>query len=127
MKHETLIDPKMFGLMYQAVFGVPYTLEIVPPVVEVVTEADSIVGFMAGHWNYDGSFYIQYSGVVPEHRKKGYAHYLKELLDDKTDYVCVTENTNIGAMKTLLDLAFIPMGVRQGGKGECFIEWTRRS
>lgn len=126
MKSEPLTDPKMFSLMYEAVFGVPYTREKVPDVIEVATDDnESIIGFMSGFWNYDDSFYIQYSGVVPEYRNKGYSQYMKQMLKDGVTYICVTENDNVPAMRTLLTIGFVPFGIRYGGKRECFIEWRK--
>lgn len=128
MKHEAITDPKTFALMYEAVFGVPYTHVKVPEVIMMATDDnESVVGFMSGFWNYDDSFYIQYAGVVPEYRKKGYTQYIKEMLEDGINYICVTENDNVPAMTTLLKVGFIPIGMRQGGKREMFIEWARRN
>jgi ribosomal protein S18 acetylase RimI-like enzyme len=128
MKHETISDPKTFKLMYEAVFGVPYTHDKVPEIIMMATDDNSsVVGFMSGFWNYDDSFYIQYAGVVPEYRKKGYTQYLNQMLEDGINYICVTENDNVPAMTTLLKIGFIPIGIRQGGKRECFIEWARRA
>lgn len=128
MKHEAVTDRKTFTLMYEAVFGVPYQHDKIPEIVMMATDDNSsVVGFMSGFWNYDESFYIQYAGVTPEHRKNGYAQYLNEMLDDSINYICVTENDNVPAMTTLLKIGFIPIGMRQGGKRECFIEWARRA
>ena len=127
MKHETITDRETFALMYEAVFGVPYTKEKTPDVVMMASDDNSsVVGFLSGFWNYDDSFYIQYAGVVPEFRKKGYAQYLNQMLEDGINYICVTENDNVPAMTTLIKIGFIPIGMRYGGKRECFIEWARR-
>ena len=128
MKHESVHDLELFSKLDEAEFGVDCPSEKMPDLVEMATDDNgSIIGFIAGHWNYDDSFYIQFAGVVPEHRNNGYTAYLKQMLKSGVSYICVTENTNVAAMRTLLTIGFLPIGMRHGGQQECFIEWTRRA
>jgi hypothetical protein len=115
-----------FLALYREVFGADFTGDIIPPEITIARDADTneVVGFMAGHINFDGSFYIQSSGVLPKYREQGLSAHFKHLLMDHVSYICVTDNENVAAMRVLLAVGFKPMGMRQGKK-ELFIEWCK--
>jgi hypothetical protein len=114
------IYPKLF----KEVFG--KECRDIPEVVKVAkTKGGVTIGFLAGHWELDGTFYIEYSGVLPEFRNKGWVRYIKLMLDPCINYLTAVENTNIVTGKTLYSLGFIPIGSRYHDN-TFYIEWVRR-
>jgi hypothetical protein len=121
---DILNDRDVFAVLYKNVFGKEIGKH--PEVVYVGKTSDGVIGgFVAGHWEMGGTFFIEFAGVLPEFRNKGWLRYIKMLLDPCVEYMTMTENTNVTAMKTLLHTGFIPIGSRLWG-GTFFIEWVRR-
>ena len=122
---EDLKDHTKYLELHQKVFG-NITGITMPDIIYLCKTDDKITfGFVSGHRAYDNSFYIQYAGILPEFRKKGYIRYFKAMLEDNMDYMTATENTNVPAMKTLMAVGFLPIGGRYGGDLKYYVEWSR--
>ena len=110
MKVEILNNEEEYKRIHELVFN--RTDIRVPPVVIVGRNNDgNIVAFVSGFWNSDDSFYIQYSGVLPEYQKGGYLRYLVSIFDPHVTYDAAIENTNAIALKTALSVGFLPIGI----------------
>ena len=110
LKIEILEDGEEYKRLYHAVFNTPN--DDIPDVVFVVRHGDGCaVGFMAGFWNSDDHFYIQFSGVLPEFQKHGYSRYFGALLKDDITYDCIIRNDNVAALIIALRVGFIPIGM----------------
>lgn len=120
-------DYELFSKLYLDVFGTEYGDRKLPDVLYIgFLDDGEPAGFISGFWQYDKSFYIQFAGVVQKYRMKGLVKHFKQLLQEGITYICITENTNINAMKTLLLTGFVPFGGKFSG-GNYFVEWVRRS
>jgi ribosomal protein S18 acetylase RimI-like enzyme len=125
---ETLKDHNQYLDLHRQVFGDNIVNVTVPDIVQIVKKDDGeIIGFLSGYEAHDNSFYIQYAGILPEFRKKGFIRHFKSMLSDNTAYITATENTNITAMKTLMAVGFLPIGGRFGGDLKYYVEWARRA
>ena len=110
LKIEILEDGEEYKRLYHAVFNTPN--DDIPDVVFVVRHGDGCaVGFMAGFWNSDDHFYIQFSGVLPEFQKHGYSRYFSALLKDDITYDAVVRNDNVAALIIALRVGFIQIGM----------------
>ena len=108
MDIETLKDEAEYKKLHKRIFG---TTVDKPPVVYVGRKhSGDAVAFVAGFWNTDDHFYIQYAGVVPEHQRHGYIRYLSTILDHNVEYSMSVKNTNIQAIKIALSVGFVPVG-----------------
>ena len=121
---EILEDKELYSQLHYQVFGTNNGK--VPEVVYVAKTKDGVIGgFVAGHWEMTGIFYIEYAGALPEFRRKGWLRYIKMLLDPRISYLTVTEHTHTLIMKTLLSVGFIPVGSRYHDD-TFYIEWARQ-
>ena len=124
MKTCLLENKDLYPKLHKQVFGtddfkMPETVYIAK------TDDDVIFGFVSGNWNFDGSFYIEFAGILPEFRTKGYLRHLKSILIPNVNYITVTHQDNILAQKTLLSIGFKIIGCRCD-PGGFYIEWARR-
>lgn len=119
-------EKETYNHVYEDIFDMsPTSL----PAVIYIAETDNKepIGFVAGHTNFDGSFYIEYAGITKEFRRKGYIRYLNIILgkiDGNGHFLCATEHTNTMAMKILISIGFIPIGGRLSND-KYHIEWSR--
>lgn len=98
----------------------------IPEVVKYgITKDGEKTGFLAGHWELDGTFYIEYAGILPEYQKKGHLRYLKHIIDPCVNYLTAVENTNVMTGKILYSIGFIPVGSRYHDD-TFYIEWLKR-
>ena len=118
-----LKNKDLYPTLHRAVFG----KDVETPEVVIVHENErgAIVGFVSGHWELDGTFYIEFAGVLPMYQKKGYLRYIKKILDPCVNYLTAVENTNTVTGKTMYALGFIPIGSRYHDD-KFYIEWLRR-
>ena len=124
---EALNDHEKYLDLHRQVFGETQNVTV-PDIVKVIKKDNGdTIGFLSGYKAHDNSFYIQYAGIMPEFRKKGYIRHFKMMLNGNTDYITATENTNIPAMKTLMAVGFLPIGGRYGGDLKYYVEWARGS
>lgn len=124
---ETLKDHQEYLNLHYQVFGETQNITV-PDIVQIGRKDNGdTVGFLSGYTAHDNSFYIQYAGIMPEFRKKGYIRHFKLMLNDNTDYITATENTNTAAMKTLIAVGFLPIGGRYGSDLKYYVEWARGS
>ena len=122
---EILKDHAKYLELHYQVFGESKKVTI-PDIVQVIKKDNGdVVGFLSGYIAHDDSFYIQYAGIMPEFRKKGFIRHFKTMLDDNISYITATENTNTAAMKTLMVTGFLPIGGRYGGDLKYYVEWSR--
>ena len=122
---EDLKDKRHFLELHQQVFGVMKDI-ITPDIIKLIKKDNGdTVGFLSGYMAYDNSFYIQYAGIMPEFRNKGFIRHFKSMLEDNVSYITATENTNTAAMKTLMVTGFLPIGGRYGGDLKYYVEWSR--
>ena len=82
-------------------------------------------GFLAGHWELEDTFYIEYAGILPEFQKKGWVRYIKKLIDPCINYLTAVENTNVETGRILYAIGFIPIGCRYHDD-TFYIEWLKR-
>lgn len=123
MKHEVLVNADIYKTLHKQVFGSDDCK--IPEVVYIAkTDDDVIFGFISGNWNFDGSFYIEYAGILPEFQKKGYLRHFKKMLLPGVNYITVTHRDNVESQKTLLSMSFKIIGCRFDG--EFYVEWARR-
>jgi len=127
MKVEILKDHEKYLELHYQVFG--ETPNVTVPDIVYICKADNgdTFGFLSGYKAHDNSFYIQYAGIMPEYRNKGYVRYFKLMLNSNMSYITAVENSNIVAMKTLMSVGFLPIGGRYGGDLKYYVEWARRS
>jgi hypothetical protein len=112
MQIEILEDEGEYRRLYNAVFDTP--ISHIPDVIFICRHSDGrTVGFVAGFWNSDDSFYIQYSGVLPEFQGDGYTRYFDSMLRKDITYDCIIKNTNPKALIVALKVGFIPIGMTQ--------------
>ena len=98
----------------------------IPEVVEYgKTKDGEITGFLAGHWELTGTFYIEYAGILPEYQKKGWARYSRKLIDPCVNYLTAVKNTNVETGRILYAMGFIPIGCRHHDDS-FYIEWLKR-
>lgn len=103
-----------------------------PQIVDIVVNKNKIIGFASGMlWNKD-TWYSQFGGISRNFRNKGFGKKLYDfhleriqtLFDIK--YVTVRiENMNINAIKLILDIGFIAVGISES-HGKTYIQFTRR-
>ena len=123
MEMNILKDNDLYRSLHKTVFGTDDVK--VPEIVYLAKNNDNVTfGFISGHWNFDGSFYIEYAGILPEFQKKGYLRYLKQMLFPNVSYITATHNDNAIAQKALLTMGFRVIGCRYDG--QFFVEWARR-
>jgi len=96
--------------LYKEVFG--KDTDNNPSVVMAVPNGDGFSCYMAGYWTNPRQFYIQDAGVLPEYRLKGYLKHFVKLMEQFKDiqFLAMTDNQNVAAMKTLLMTNFKPIG-----------------
>ena len=110
LKIENLEDQEEYKRIHGTVFNEP--IHDIPKVVVVGrNESGSIVGFVSGFWLSHDSFYIQYSGIMPEFQGNGYSAQLSQILHENITYNLAIRNDNTAAFITTLKLGFIPIGV----------------
>lgn len=120
---EILKDRNIYPKLHESVFGAGDVKA--PEVVYIAKNEDGLIfGFMSGNWNFDGSFFIEYAGILPDFRKKGYLRYLKDMLLPQVNYLTTTHNENKEAIKTLTNIGFKIIGCRYDG--QFYVEWSRR-
>lgn len=108
MQIEVLENEAEYKQLHRRVFG--KTVDK-PPVVYVGRGGSGdAVAFVAGFWNTDDHFYIQYAGVVPEYQKRGYLRYLASIFQNDIEYSMSVVNTNIDALRIALSVGFVPVG-----------------
>jgi hypothetical protein len=122
MRIELLENKEDYPSMHKLVFGV----EVQAPKVVTVLKSDNYdtVGFLSGFWLENGVFYIEYAGILPTHRMKGYLRNISKMLEPGVSYITAVENINTVVIKTLLSIGFIPMGSNYKG-GKYFVELQR--
>jgi hypothetical protein len=122
MRIELLDNKDDYPSLHKLVFGV----EIEAPKVVTVLKTDNYdtVGFLSGFWLENGVFYIEYAGILPTHRLKGYLRNISKMLEPDISYITAVENINVTVIKTLLSIGFIPMGSNYKG-GKYFVELQR--
>lgn len=122
--NHTEID-KIYPDLHKKVFNTEPRMS--PSEVLVVGDLDDPIGYIAGSFTNDGSFYIQDSGIIPNRRKKGWLRYFNVLMNYFKDVkvFCETHNDNIASMKTLLNAGFIPIGCSTGRDGVFLIKWMK--
>ena len=123
MKIEILKNDDVYLRLHKDVFGTDNVK--IPEVVYAAKTDDGVIfGFISGNWNFDGSFYMEFAGILTEFRKKGYLRYLNNMLLPNVSYITVTHNDNVVAQKTLLSMGFRVIGCRYDG--QFYVEWARR-
>ena len=123
MKVEILKDKNIYPVLHKAVFGTDDVKT--PEIVYVAKNDDNVIfGFISGNWNFDGSFFIEFAGILPDFRKKGYLRYLKNMLMPNISYITTTNSDNSEAIKTLTNIGFKIIGCRYDG--QFYVEWARR-
>ena len=124
MEGQIVEDKSNYPEMFKAVFA--KECKDIPEVVRVAkTKEGVVIGFVSGHWELDATFYIEYAGVLPEFRNKGWLRYMKLMLDSYVNYLTAVENTNVVTGKALYSLGFIPVGSRYTDN-TFYLEWVRR-
>ena len=124
VKVSILEDKGIYPELFKATFG--KECKDIPEVVRVAKTKDNvIVGFLSGHWELNATFYIEYAGVLPEFRNKGWLRYMKLMLESYVNYLTAVENTNVVTGKALYSLGFIPVGSRYHDN-TFYLEWVRR-
>lgn len=124
MEVYILKDPDIYNKLHECVFG--QYVNRIPEVVYAAKTSDGVTfGFISGNWNFDGSFYLEYAGILPDFRRKGYLRHLKSMLLPNVTYITVTNQDNVLAQKTLLSMGFKIIGCRYDDGG-FFVEWARR-
>ena len=121
MKITELKDKEIYPQLHMHVFG---TTVQTPETVMIGKVNDEIVAFVSGHWELNGTFYIEFAGILPEFRKGGYLKYFKRILDPCVNYLTAVRNDNAVAGKTLYSVGFIPVGSRYHDD-TFYIEWFK--
>ena len=121
---KTEIDPAVYPIYFENIFG--HKPSRVPDEVYVVeNDNGEAVGFVAGHFTFDESFYIEFAGILKQFQKGPFLRYLEFVLDSiKTSFITATETHNTVTMKILIKMNFIPIGFRTAGD-KSYVEWMR--
>jgi len=122
MKIRELKDKEIYPQLHMHVFG---TVVEAPETVIIGESHGEIIGFLSGHWELNGTFYIEFAGILPEFQNKGYLRYLKKILDPCVNYLMAVRHDNVVTGKTLYSVGFMPVGSRYHDD-TFYIEWLRR-
>ena len=93
MPSKLLKNKDIYPKLHREVFG----KDVETPEVVIVhkNQSGEIVGFVSGHWELDGTFYIEFAGVLPEYQNKGYLRYIKKILDPCVNYLTAVVFINV--------------------------------
>jgi hypothetical protein len=124
MKMKRLKNKILFSEYFKDVFG--KEPDSMPNIVYVVeNNKKEVVGFIGGHKNFDGCFYIEYAGIISKFRKGAYLRNLHFILESlKGSFITAVDNKNTETMRILLSLNFFPIGFRTAGNTS-YVEWMR--
>ena len=112
-----------YPLYHEKIFGVE-PLKI-PDEVFYVKNDHTIIGFISGHRNFDGMFYIEFAGVFPEYQKGSYLRYIESALKRiGGGFITAVNHENFESIKILNAMKFIIIGVRSVDK-KLFVEFMR--
>lgn len=90
-----------------------------------LAKKETVVGFVAGHKNFSGEFYIEYAGVLPEYQKLGYLRYISSILNHiGGPFITAVDNENKETVKILISLDFRIIGFRTISN-RSYIEFAR--
>ena len=59
-----------YPVYYEKVFGAEPSAT--PKQVFIIENEKCVIGFVSGHRNFDGLFYIEYAGILPDFQKGFY-------------------------------------------------------
>ena len=100
-----------FEKYYQSIFG--NEPKLIPEFVYLIHNDDLVIGFVSGHKNFDGLFYIEHAGILPDFQKLGYVRYLKSAFDHiGGGFVTAVNNENKETIRILVAADFKIVGFK---------------
>lgn len=122
------LTPNQFWDIYEMVFGYKDTALYPPVIVLARNDKMELIGFLAGYYHDQNTFYIQATGVLPKYRNKAMPRFFKGIMDyvlGETNIkyiICLINADDNHVLRIVLKDQFHIMGVRQTTKKRLLVE-----
>ena len=114
---------KDYHIYHKEVFGVEPSK--IPNQVFIIENDNYVIGFVSGHRNFDGLFYIEYAGILPKFQKGYYLRYIESALEKiGGGFVSAVNNQNLETIKILTAMKFVIIGFRTV-ENKSYVEFAR--
>lgn len=118
----------LYPVLYKQIFKTENVWHS-PAFVYVGVDNGEYIGFASGYLHNLNTFYIQYAGIIEEHRGYMVINAFKELLkninEEYQNVIFLIKNDNITAIKIALHEGFKIYGIRQDTENNLYVEFIR--